>query len=280
MLRLIEYGLRLNGLVYGTADCVLVNDQRLWIVDLKTGQGIKVFAKNNAQLMIYAVMALREFGLLYDFDVVVLVIAQPPLDHYDSWEISREDLLAFEKDLLAAAERTQDKNAPLIPSDKACQFCRAKYDCKARAHQALELARQDFALLAPNQLTIEQIAKVLTHKAELRSWLDDAEAHAMQLVGQGLEIPGFKLVEGRASRRFTDPEAVAQRLTGRGIDPYEKSLMSLTAIEKLLGKKEFAELLGDSITKQPGRSVLVPDTDERPSLRSAASIAADFHLTA
>jgi len=85
------------------------------------------------------------------------------------------------------------------------------------------------------------------------------------------------LVEGRGSRKFIDPSVVAQRLTERGIDPYEKSLLSLTAIERLLGKKEFAELLGDAITKQSGRSVLVPNTDARPSLRSATAIAADFH---
>lgn len=277
MLKLVEHKLELNDLLWGTADFLQINDEKMFVVDLKTGFGVKVFAERNAQLMIYALMALRKFGLLYNFDVVVLVIAQPSLEHYDFWEISRTELLTFEDELLAAVKRTQELNAPLVPSAKACQFCRAKYDCKARARQAIELARQEFALVAPNQLTLEQIAQVLAHKTELKSWLDDAEAYAMQLAGQGVDIPGFKLVEGRATRRFTDTDVVVTRLTARGIDPYEKNLRSLTALEKLLGRKEFAELLGDAITKQSGRSVLVPDTDHRLSLRSATAIAADFH---
>ena len=277
MLRLVEYRLRLNDHIWGTADFVSINDDGLTVVDLKTGFGIKVFAEKNPQLMLYGLMAAKEFGLLYDFQTVRLIIAQPSLDHFDIWEISRADLLAWEIKVLAALARTQEADAPLVPSEKACQFCRAKYDCKARASKAIELARQEFALVAPNQLTLEQIAKVLAHKSELTKWLEDAETYAMQLVAKGVEIPGFKLVEGRATRRFTDPTVVAQRLADRGIDPYEKSLLSLTAIERLLGKKEFAELLGDAITKQSGRSVLVPDSDSRPSLRSAAAIAADFH---
>lgn len=277
MLRLIEYRLKLNNHVWGTVDFLLIGDRVLIVVDLKTGYGVKVFAERNFQLMLYALMATKEFGLLYDFPTVRLIIAQPSMDHFDTWEISRDDLLAWENEVLTAVSRTQDLNAPLVPSEKACQFCRARYDCKARAAKAMELARQDFALVAPNQLTLEQISKVLAHKAELSKWLDDAETHAMELVAKGVNIPGFKLVEGRGMRKFTDPQIVAQRLVTRGIDPYEKNLLSLTAIERLLGKKEFAELLGDAITKQSGKSVLVPDTDARPSLRSAAAIAADFH---
>jgi hypothetical protein len=277
MLKLIEHQLKLNNSVWGTVDYLLIGNRAMVVVDLKTGYGVKVFAERNFQLMIYALMAAKEFGPLYDFKTVRLVIVQPSLDHYDIWEISRDELLAFEDEVLAALSRTRDSKAPLVPSEKACQFCRAKYDCKARASKAVELARQDFALVNPNQLTLEQIAKVLAHKAELSKWLEDAETYAMELVAKGIDIPGFKLVEGRGSRKFIDPSVVAQRLTERGIDPYEKSLLSLTAIERLLGKKEFAELLGDAITKQSGRSVLVPNTDARPSLRSATAIAADFH---
>lgn len=277
MLKLIEHRLQLQEDLWGTVDYLLVGNSSMVVVDLKTGYGVKVFAERNPQLMIYALMAAKEFGPLYDFATVRLVIAQPSLDHFDEWQISRDELLGFEADVLAALSRAQDPDAPLAPSEKACRFCRARYDCKARATKAIELARQEFALAAPNKLTLEQIAKVLAHKAELNKWLEDAETYAMGCVAQGIDIPGFKLVEGRGSRKFTDPNVVAQRLTERGIDPYEKYLLSLTAIERLLGKKEFAELFGDAITKQPGKSVLVPDTDSRPSLRSAAAIAADFH---
>lgn len=274
-----EHRMRFNEYVWGTADAVIADGKILHVVDLKSGSGVKVTARQNPQLMIYALMALREFEFLYDIEEVQIHIAQPALDNFDVWHIDPQTLMDWEFELLAAVEKTQDPQAELNPSEKACQFCRAKYQCAARGRQAITAARESFALVEPNKLTLEQISKVLAHKKELNRWLDDAETYALQLAENGTRIPGFELTEGRSIRKYINGDAVAERLQASGINPaliYERNLLTLTAMEKLLGKKEFSELLGDLITKQPGKPVLAPTKDTRLTLQSAVESFADF----
>ena len=279
--RFYEHRMGFNKDCWGTSDSIVVDNSTntLHVIDLKTGSGIKVFAENNLQLMIYALMALEEFEFLHQIDEVQIHVVQPSLDHFDVWTISPRVLKDWEPTLSAAIELTQDPTAKLNPSEEACQFCRARFQCSARAKQAVALGAEAFALIEPNQLSLEQIAKVLTHKKELSRWLDDAETYALELALNGTTIPGFELGQGRSTRRYIDGDAVAQKVIASGVEEpliYERNLIPLTAMEKLLGKKKFSELLSDQITRQPGKTVLVPSKEPRPSLRSAVEALADF----
>jgi hypothetical protein len=141
------------------------------------------------------------------------------------------------------------------------------------------LAQKDFALTEPELLSIEQIAEVLAKADVAIDWLNDVKAYALKEAEKGKAIPGFKLVEGRSNRKYSKPDAVAKRLVESGIKEaliYEKSLLGITAMEKVLGKKEFTRLLEDLIDKPAGKPTLVPEKDKRPALTAAASANADF----
>lgn len=277
---LVEYSLSLNDDCWGTSDALVIDDSQkcLHVIDLKTGEGIPVSAYENSQCKCYGLMALNEFSFLHDIETINIHIVQPSLGHLDIWQISAEELKAWEPTLLAAIEQTKNPAAPLNPSLEACQFCRARFHCKARAQHAVAIGAEAYVLRNVNELTPEQIAKVLTYKKELNRWLEDAEKYALELAINGTPIPGFELGEGRSIRRYCDADAVAQRLIEHGIESeiiFERNLLPLTRLEQLLGKKVFSELLSDLIVRQPGKTVLNLLPDSRPSLRSAVAALAD-----
>lgn len=163
---------------FGTSDTVLIKPakRRFRIRDLKYGRGVQVFAENNPQLMLYALGALDEFGLLYEFDEVVLIIDQPRLNHTDEWTVSVADLREFEKQALAAGKLAlailqdgtkQSIMMNLVPGDKQCQFCKAKGDCPALRDKVLATVAGDFVNIGETELggrlkpATEQIIEVL-----------------------------------------------------------------------------------------------------------------------
>jgi hypothetical protein len=148
-----------------------------------------------------------------------------------------------------------------------CRFCKAKAQCRARAEANMALARYDFMM--PELLGDEEIAGILAQLDGFTSWATDVKEYALQAAVSGSTFDGFKLVEGRSTRRYTNTEAVATAVEAAGFDPYDKSLRGITAMEKLLGKKRFAELLDSYIEKPSGKPTLVPVTDKRPALNTA-----------
>jgi hypothetical protein len=156
-------------------------------------------------------------------------------------------------------------------------FCKARYTCAARAQHNLALAKREFT--PPELLTVDQIAAILPRADEAIAWLQDVKTYALSQAETGHTVPGFKLVEGRANRKYVDHDQVAAKLIAAGIPAeviYERSLLGITAMEKALGKKVFAELISDLVVKPQGKPTLVPDSDKRPALNSVASAAADF----
>ena len=239
---------------FGTGDCVIVADDLLHIVDLKYGVGILVSASGedgtgNSQLKCYALGALDTFGDLYDIRRIKLSIFQPRRENVDTFEMTKEDLLKWADEVLAPIAKLAYEGLGDFAAGDHCQFCKIKANCRARAEYSMELAKYEFAE-AP---TLDAV-----------SWAEDIKEFALQQALSGVRYPGFKLVEGRSNRKYTDEAAVAQVVSLAGYDPYEKKLLGITAMTKQLGKKKFDELLSGLVAKPQGKPVLAPNTDKRP----------------
>lgn len=257
---------------FGTGDCVIIAEPTLQIIDMKYGQGVLVEAESNSQLMLYALGALEAFGSLYDISEVAVTIFQPRRSNVSTWTIPVAELEAWAEQVVkpraALAARGEGEFAP----GEWCRFCKLSPTCRTRAEANLALAKHEFA--PPAELTDAEIAQVLAQLPDLKAWAADVEAHALSLaVNQGKNWPGFKLVEGRSIRKYSDESAVAQAAEAAGVDVWDRKLKTITALEKQLGKKRFTTLLGDLVVKPAGKPTLVPESDKRPALeiQSAAN---------
>jgi len=263
---------------FGTGDVVVISDGVLEIIDLKYGKGVPVAAEDNAQMRLYALGALATFDSLYDIKTVRMTIVQPRLDSISSDEIPAETLYWWaDTELIKRAQLAWEGKGE-FQAGEHCRFCRARYTCRARAEANLELAKMEFK--KPELLTDEEIGEVLKQADELKAWVSDVFDYALvQARDHGKKFPGWKLVEGRSVRQYADEDTVAKKLTEAGYKEeqiYEKKLWGITAMEKLLGKALFNELLGGLVIKPPGKPTLVPEADKRPEINSIAAAMADF----
>lgn len=252
---------------FGTADAVHVADGLLVVVDFKYGRGVMVDAERNPQMMLYALGAIELLGSLYDIDRVRMCIFQPRLGNVSVYEVSASELLAWADGELAEKARLAHEGKGEYASGEHCRFCRAKAICRKRAEDNLEIARMEFA--PPATLSDEEIAEVLDRADAIASWAADVKEHALQQALSGKKWKGCKLVEGRSNRRYTNEAAVAEAVADAGYDPYEKRLLGITAMTKLLGRKRFDELLDGLVEKPPGKPALVPETDKRQEITTA-----------
>lgn len=254
----------------GTADCVIVADGLLHVVDFKYGAGVPVSAKENAQLSLYALGALEMFGRLYDIGDVTLSVYQPRRENVSAYTVSVKELLSWAENVLAPAAKLAFEGKGEFHAGEHCRFCKAKATCRKRAEFNLELARYDFEM--PPTLTDEEVAAVLAKADELAAWADDVKEYALKKALSGVKFDGFKLVEGRSVRRYTDEDAVAEAVGKAGYDPYEKKVRGITAMSAYLGKKQFKKLLEDAglVEKPRGKPTLVPMSDKRPAIDTAA----------
>lgn len=262
---------------FGTGDAVIVADGVMRIIDLKYGQGVEVSAHENTQMMLYALGAYNSFEMLYDIKSIIMTIYQPRIKNYSSYEISVVDLLTWAVNVLVpAAKLAYEGKGPYKAGDH-CRFCRAKHLCKALAEYNLEYTEPE--MLPSELLSDEDIAAILTRADGIKKWLSSIEEFAFTEAIKGKKWEGFKLVEGRSNRAYSDADAVAEALINGGVDPaiiYVKSLKTITALEKDLGKKPFNELVGELIIKPAGKPTLVPEGDKRPEWNSADGAAEDF----
>ena len=256
---------------YGTGDCLIVADKLLHIIDFKYGQGVLVDAEQNPQMMLYALGALRLFDSLYDITEVSMSIFQPRRENVSTWTISVDDLLDWAENTLKPKAELAFKGEGEYTPGSWCQFCKAAVKCRARAEAKLQLARYEFAM--PPLLSDEEIEDILLKLDDLTKWANEITAYAQDAaVNHGKVWRGFKLVESRTNRRYTDEEAVAQAANAAGYhDIYKKSLIPITEMERLMGKKTFAEVIGSLVEKPKGRPTLVPASDKRPAIVSTGA---------
>ena len=257
---------------FGTGDCVIVADEVLQIIDYKHGLGILVSAGDdehggNSQMMCYALGALEVFGDIYDINQIKMTIFQPRRDNVSTYTISKENLLKWADEVLAPTAQLAYIGKGEFNAGDHCTFCKVKATCRKRAEYNLELAKYDFEM--PATLDDTEIAAILEKVDEMISWGNDIKDYALQQAQSGVHFEGWKIVEGRSNRKYTDENAVADTVKDAGFDPYEKKLLGITAMSTLLGKKKFEELLGGLIYKPPGKPTLVPESDKRPAMNTA-----------
>ncbi|EBF5141614.1 DUF2800 domain-containing protein [Listeria monocytogenes] len=263
---------------FGTGDAVIVGNGAVEIIDLKYGKGVPVSAKENSQLMLYGLGAYNAFELDYDLHTVRMTIVQPRLDDVTEFEMEVSDLLDWAENVVKPAALLADAGKGELNPGPWCKFCRARSICKARAEANLALTSYDFK--DPRLLQPHEIAKVLGQVAELKSWVEDVKSFALkEAESRGIEFPGWKLVEGRSNRRYADAEMVQAMLELEGYSEEEllsKKLISLTDMEKLIGKKQVSAILGDLIEKPAGKPTLVVETDKRQAVKLKSDATDDF----
>ena len=252
---------------FGTADALIIADDKLSITDLKYGRGVLVEADHNPQLMCYALGAYEMFSALYDIETVSMTIFQPRRDNVSVFEMKASDLLEWAENTLKPKAELAAEGKGEFTVGEHCRFCKAKADCRSRAEANLALARYDFAL--PPTLTDADIEAILPLLDELTSWAEDIKAYALTRAVAGKEWHGYKLVAGRSNRKYVNEDAVAKKVSDAGFNPYEEKLLGITAMTKLLGKNRFEELLSSLIEKPQGKPTLVPESDKRPAMNSA-----------
>lgn len=257
----------------GTADCILLADGMAEVIDYKHGLGIMVSAESeefggNPQLMCYCLGVLDMFDGIYNIDTIKMSIYQPRRENVSTYTMSKADLLQWANGTLAPTALLAQEGKGEFQAGNHCQFCKVKAACRKRAEYNLELARYDFEM--PATLEEHEIDAILLKADQLISWASDVKEYALNQALQGTDYSHFKVVEGRSNRKYTNEDDVAKTVMAAGYDPYEKSILGITAMSKLLGKKKFNELLGSLICKPQGKPTLVSRSDKRPTMKNTA----------
>ena len=251
---------------FGTADAIIIADGTMEVIDFKYGKGVKVSAVENPQMMIYALGAYARFAFEYRIDNLRATIVQPRIDNLSEYEITVEELTAWAANVLApAAEKAYKGEGPQTPG-AWCQFCKVKNQCRALTNKCKEVVAVD-----PKLITPEELAKdVLPMVPIVKTWISGVEDFALAQALSGIQLPGWKIVEGRSVRKITDTDSVAAVLTKNGykqndiFKPVE--MRTITDLEKLVGKKQFAAMCGEWINKPQGKPTLAPEGDKRKAI--------------
>lgn len=263
---------------FGTGDVLIIADNGIEVIDLKYGKGVSVSADNNPQMMLYGLGALAEYELLYDLQNTRLTIVQPRLYNISEFSMSTSDLYAWGEGVKKVAQVAFKGEGEFKTGDH-CRFCKVRAKCKVYADGQLEIAKHEFK--KGPFLEDSAIADVLKRAPEFKKWLSAVESYALdQAVNHDVSYPGYKLVEGRSNRKYTNQDQVLEVLISKGYEEAilhkPKELLGITAMEKLIGKKLFKEWLSELVIKPQGNPALVPESDKRPAWRSDADAKKDF----
>ncbi|MBR5088587.1 MAG: DUF2800 domain-containing protein [Ruminiclostridium sp.] len=262
---------------FGTGDCIMIGGGVLMVIDFKYGQGVKVEAKMNPQMMLYAVGALNAFSILYDIRTVTMHIFQPRIENVDTYTVTRKFLDTWANGIKPIAEKAYNGEGE-YNAGEWCRFCRAKSLCRARAAFSEEPFEKSGGA-APELLSREEIGEILKRADAIKKWISDLEEWSLSELLAGNEVPGWKAVEGRSVRQFSDTDAAFKHLVDSGYDEavlYERKPITLTAVEKLLGKKDFEAQLSEFVIKPPGKPTLAQATDKRAAITNKTTAAEAF----
>lgn len=252
---------------FGTGDCVIAADDTLQIIDYKHGVGVLVSAEKNPQMMLYALGALELFDGIYDISRIRMTIFQPRRENVSTFSMTKEELLLWAEEVLKPAAELAYEGKGEFGAGEHCRFCKIKAECRKRAEYNLEFAKYEFEV--PPVLEDTEIAAILPKVDSLMAWAADIKEYALEQALRGKHFDGFKVVEGRANRKYKDEAAVVATVEDAGYEPYEKKVLGITAMTALLGKKKFEEILGELIFRPHGKPALVPESDKRPAVDTA-----------
>lgn len=253
---------------FGTCDCLMIGDGILHIIDFKYGQGVPVSPERNPQLMYYALGAYALFEGIEGIGTVCMSIVQPRMqEEPQTWELPLADLLTWAREVLQPAAELAWKGEGVYHPGGHCRFCKAYPSCRAWQKQYNPLAGFE-PYPEPATLSDEELGEWLQKLEGLAAYAKDLEEYAQQALMEGRSLPGWKLVQGRSTRKWTDQDAAFQQMEHDGIDEamlYTRVPISLTAAEKMIGKKKFAETMSAFITRAPGTPKLAAASDPRPA---------------
>ena len=280
---------------FGTCDCVMIGGDTLSITDYKHGKGVPVSAMDNPQMKLYALGALKRYAPIFGDTIktVRMTIDQPRLDSHTTDTLTVDELRAWGENIKPIAQKAFSGLGEFVPGDH-CRFCRGKAQCRARAN--INTALEDFkdcvpagewnakaeAVVAsggvvngmpPTLLSDAEIGELLIRGQQLVQWYKDLEEYALKTLLDGKPIAGWKLVAGRSNRTFTDQDAAIKAVIAAGYDEalvYDRKPKTLSELEKLMGKAEFAEKIGSFVVKPLGKPTLALETDKRETYNSAA----------
>ena len=257
---------------FGTGDVVIIADGTLTVIDLKYGKGVPVDAYHNPQLMLYGLGAYDSFSLSNDIQKVRMIINQVRLDSISEYEVSAEEIRRWGEEYVKPRAAMAMKGEGEAKPGDWCRFCKCRAVCRARAEEALEVARYEFK--DPPLLEDDEISDILGRVSRIQSWISDVKEYAQEEAEHGRQWPGWKLVEGRSNRKYSDPQEVEKRLLAAGFEKVllfkDPELLGITAMEKVVGgKKKLEKLCEGLIVKPPGAPTLVPESDKRPALNTA-----------
>jgi len=264
---------------HGTADAVILTMDELIVIDAKFGRGVAVDAEDNPQLMMYAAAAYVEHELAYDFKRVRMMIVQPRLGSSPEWTIDVHELDNFMAEVQFSAEMTRQPDAPLVPSAKGCQWCRAKATCPAITNRIMD----DFDTVVPETADERDLARIMANADMIEKWVKAVRAEVERRLLAGEPVPGYKLVQGKkGNRQWANPDEAEEMLKGMRVkhdQMYDYKLASPTSIEKLakagdVGPRQWAKIQ-DLITQSEGQPSVAPESDKRPALVTSAT-ASDF----
>lgn len=256
---------------FGSCDAIIIADGTMKVMDLKYGKGVPVSAIGNKQLMLYALGAYDKYSIMYDIVNVDLHIVQPRINNINSWSVEADELLNWAENTVIPAAKLAFNGQGQLKAGEWCKFCKVKARCRELYKANIELAKYDFA--SPQDLlTDDEIADIIDKVPRLVEWANSVLAYATEeAVENGKVWPGHKLVAGRSTRKFTNEIDVANALIKEGFERdtiFDTKLKSLTALERVTGKKAFEALLGPYVVKSEGKPTLVPLSDKRPALGS------------
>lgn len=264
---------------FGTADCVLISSNTLQIIDFKYGKGVKVDAEDNPQLKLYALAALEQFGMFYDIKDIKLSIVQPRIDNISEYILLKSELVDWGNNVVIPQAQKAFMGLGEFKQGEHCRFCRAKGACEFRAKENMKVVEkiykiEDKAVTGSFCLSNEEIGEMLTKTEGVEDWIKDLKDYALSLLLIGKNIPGYKAVEGKSNRKIADLDKAFEILKASGVDEallYERKPLTLTQLEKAIGKKEIAKTIGDFIEKPKGAPTLAKETDKREPYKVSAA---------
>lgn len=252
---------------FGTGDAVIVGAKRLEIIDLKYGKGVEVDATENPQLMLYALGAIPDYEYAYQIDSVVMTIYQPRIGNVSRFEIGAEELAKWGREYVQPLAAVAFRGLGARKSGEWCKFCKVKGSCKTLAIESMGLLELN---PFPDELDTDDFSQLLPKLSTIKDWVGAVEEEALATALNGNAIPGYKIVEGRSVRRFTDPDAIGSALRTAGFNEDQiwkpRELRTLTELEKSMGKKHFASIAGEWIEKPKGKPTLAPERDKRKAI--------------
>ena len=265
---------------FGTADCIIIQGNVMDVIDYKYGKGVAVSADNNPQEMLYGLGALNDYGFAYDVDTVRLHIFQPRMNNVSVFELYADDLDAWGELTVKPVAQKAAKGKGTYQAGEHCRFCPHAGRCRTLTKTCTEYITTHGMKAGVPVLAPWEVAEVLSMEPLVTLWLKRVKDQALTTLLDGGEIPGYKAVEGRGSRSWADELEVAAELEKHGVsrEDYTKTeVLSVAQMEKALGKKKVAELVGGHIVKTTGAPTVVPMSDKRPAYDRLAEAQNDFN---